>query len=113
MTKLKTMGSRLTSLPPKTRELTAGSWRDGKTSAERGYDWKWQIARGHYLKANPLCVMCHDDGRVVPATVVDHKIAHRGNKQLFWDQSNWQALCKPHHDSHAQRRDNAEKFSAR
>jgi 5-methylcytosine-specific restriction protein A len=30
--------------------------------------------------------------------VVDHIVPHRGREQLFWDESNWQALCKPCHD---------------
>jgi len=35
----------------------------------------------------------------MPATVVDHVIPHRGNQDIFWDQSNWQAMSKPCHDS--------------
>ena len=35
---------------------------------------------------------------ITPATVVDHVIPHRGNKQLFWDEKNWQPLCKSCHD---------------
>ena len=33
------------------------------------------------------------------ATIVDHKIPHRGNYELFWDSDNWQSLCKRCHDS--------------
>lgn len=29
---------------------------------------------------------------------VDHIIPHKGDPELFWDQDNWQSLCKPHHD---------------
>jgi 5-methylcytosine-specific restriction endonuclease McrA len=25
-------------------------------------------------------------------------IPHKGNEALFWDESNWQSLCKFHHD---------------
>ena len=32
------------------------------------------------------------------ATVVDHIIPHRGDKTLFWDETNWQSLCKTCHD---------------
>ena len=40
-----------------------------------------------------------DVGRkYVRATVVDHIIPHRGDQKLFWDQNNWQALCKSCHD---------------
>lgn len=40
---------------------------------------------------------------MVAASVVDHKIAHRGDMTLFWDKANWQSLCKPCHDSWKQR----------
>jgi 5-methylcytosine-specific restriction protein A len=36
--------------------------------------------------------------RYVKATVVDHIIPHRGDPTLFWDESNWQPLCKKCHD---------------
>ena len=42
-------------------------------------------------------------GRTEAATVVDHIVKHGGNQDLFWDESNWQALCKLHHDSTKQR----------
>lgn len=89
--------------------VSPDSWRDGKTSAERGYGYKWQKAREAYLLANPLCVMCYHDGRVTAATVVDHIKAHRGDMRLFWDRGNWQGLCQHHHSSHAQRRDHADR----
>jgi 5-methylcytosine-specific restriction protein A len=59
----------------------------------------WRVARARYLKANPLCVMCTRVGKTTAATVVDHIRAHKGDMTLFWARSNWQALCKPHHDS--------------
>jgi len=43
-------------------------------------------------------VECERKGHVIPATVVDHIIPHRGDETLFWDESNWQALCKKCHD---------------
>jgi 5-methylcytosine-specific restriction endonuclease McrA len=36
---------------------------------------------------------------------VDHIIPHRGDDRLFWDRSNWQALCAHHHNSNKQRLD--------
>ncbi|MCB5173664.1 HNH endonuclease [Microvirga sp. SM9] len=47
---------------------------------------------------NPLCGMCQREGRITPATVVDHIQAHKGDQELFWNTDNWQPLCKPHHD---------------
>ena len=40
---------------------------------------------------------CQGD-RLVPATVVDHIKPHRGDAKLFWDETNWQPLCKSCHD---------------
>ena len=68
------------------------------TAAQRGYGSQWRKARDGYLRHHPLCVMCESDGRIVQAIVVDHKIPHKGDKALFWDKSNWQSLCKRHHD---------------
>lgn len=68
------------------------------TASSRGYNYRWQVASRLYLKKNPLCVMCGKEGKVTPATVVDHIIPHRGDYSLFWDESNWQALCTYHHN---------------
>lgn len=67
-------------------------------STERGYTWEWRKYRLTYLRQHSLCVVCMSANRVTPATVVDHKIPHKGNQQLFWDATNHQALCKPCHD---------------
>lgn len=81
------------------------SWRtDKRKTAERGYGAAWQRARARYLHEHPLCVMClaATPKRLTAATVVDHRIPHKGDIALFWDETNWQALCKPHHDSDKQ-----------
>ena len=73
--------------------------KDGrKTAAQRGYGYRWQKARLVFLDRNPLCVHCMQDGRTEPATVVDHKIPHKGDYGLMWDRSNWQPLCERHHN---------------
>ncbi len=69
-----------------------------QSASQRGYNYKWQRARAAYLKRNPLCVYCSKNGRVTAATVVDHVTPHRGDMILFWQRSNWQALCKECHD---------------
>lgn len=100
MARLKTIGTRLQqSASSRVKIVTPGSWRSGMTSSQRGYDYKWQKAREQYLRDNPLCVYCDRNGLTVAANVVDHRIPHRGDQQLFWDQDNWQSLCKPCHDS--------------
>lgn len=73
--------------PPETRQ----------TSTERGYGYRWQQARAGYLRKHPLCVHCQREGRVEPATELDHIVPHRGDKDLFWSRANWQGLCRMHH----------------
>ena len=67
------------------------------SAAERGYDSRWRKARLRFLKANPLCIDCFATGVLKPATDVDHEIPHKGDKVLFWDESNWRARCHSHH----------------
>lgn len=73
--------------------------RERKTAHERGYGWQWQKIRRRWLMENPLCKFCADAGRVTAASVVDHIVPHKGDQNLFWDENNWQSLCKPCHDS--------------
>jgi 5-methylcytosine-specific restriction protein A len=74
------------------------------SARQRGYNTRWEKARKTYLMRNPLCVLCQREGRVTPATVVDHIVPHKGDTKLFWDtEDNWQPLCKPHHDRDKQR----------
>lgn len=66
-------------------------------AAERGYGGKWRNARARFLRKHPLCVKCRENGKLTPATVVDHIIPHRGDPILFWDENNWQPLCRDCH----------------
>ena len=68
------------------------------SAAERGYDAKWRRARKLFLQRHPLCANCLSQGVLTPATVVDHIVPHRGDHRLFWDEQNWQPLCKSCHD---------------
>jgi 5-methylcytosine-specific restriction protein A len=43
---------------------------------------------------HPICNQCQRE----PAAVLDHIVPHRGDRNLFWNQSNWQSLCKSCHD---------------
>lgn len=56
-----------------------------------GSRW-WRENRMKVIAANPLCETC---GRL--AEEVDHIKPHRGDKALFEDASNLQALCKACH----------------
>lgn len=66
------------------------------------YGRRWRKARLDWLRDNPLCVACMQEGRVEPATVVHHSKAHKGDPLLFWDRRYWVSSCAPHHDSYEQ-----------
>jgi 5-methylcytosine-specific restriction protein A len=68
------------------------------SASHRGYGARWCAARKQFLAVHPLCAECRRQGHVKAATVVDHTIPHKGNANLFWDESNWQGLCKQCHD---------------
>ena len=54
---------------------------------------RWAKASRTYRQRNPLCAHCLQRGITTPATCVDHIIPHNYDWELFWDSSNWQALC--------------------
>lgn len=72
--------------------------RNRPSSSARGYTGRWERERKVFLAKRPFCVRCGD-----PATVVDHIVPHRGDRELFWRKSNWQPLCTSCHSSVKQR----------
>src|SRR5690606_12432987 len=76
-----------------------------KSAHDRGYNHSWRKASKLFLKLHPLCVIHLKEGRLIPATCVDHKIPHKGDDDLFWNRSNWQPLCKRCHDQKTARED--------
>lgn len=83
-----------------TRERKARHDARRPNSSQRGYDRRWEVERAAFLKVNDSCAMCG-----APATVVDHKVPHRGDESLFWSRSNWQAICVPCHSGRKQRQE--------
>ncbi len=71
---------------------------DHRNSWDRWYSTaRWQRLRKHQLSEHPLCALCAEKGLVVPASIVDHIIPHKGN----WDAfvlGKLQSLCKLCHD---------------
>lgn len=72
---------------------------DRASAFERGYNSRWQNVSKRFLANHPFCAECERNGKLIPATVVDHVNPHRGDEVLFWSESNWQPLCKKCHDS--------------
>lgn len=59
----------------------------------------WISLRKVQLAKEPLCRYCKQLGVLRAANTVDHVIPHKGNRELFYDSSNLQSLCKVCHDS--------------
>jgi len=77
---------------------------DGRgNSRQRGYTARWEREAASFKADHPLCRGCLAVGRVSPAELVDHVEPHRGDQDLFWDQSKWQSSCRWHHDVVKQR----------
>lgn len=99
MGKLKMVGSRLGAAPsPKIKMHVPQTW-EGSTNSSKFYGRAWRKARLVHLQQHPLCVDCLAEKKITEATEVDHIIPHRGDMNLFWQKTNWQSLCKPHHSA--------------
>ena len=81
-----------------------------RSAYKRGYDARWQKASKAFLQAHPLCVRCMEEGRYTKATIVDHIKPHRGDPTLFWDEGNWQPLCKWCHDQKTMTEDRYQEY---
>jgi hypothetical protein len=61
----------------------------------RLYDtMEWVEYRNLFLRENPKCYCCGQR-----SVVVDHVIAFKGDKKLFWNPTNYIPLCKSEHDT--------------
>ena len=112
MARLRSLGQRVDTLAPKLRRLeldhdegrrgfdarrwyNSGRWR----SVPTGLRWRC-LERDLFTCQWPGC------GRIEADTaklVADHVVPHRGDERLFFDLGNLQTLCKPCHDTHKQR----------
>jgi hypothetical protein len=50
-------------------------------------DWyslqRWRTRAKHQLRIAPVCALCEEQGRIVPATIADHHPPHRGDYNAF------------------------------
>ena len=74
----------------------------------RGYTYRWYRRATLFRQRFPLCgqraggrapvlSVCYEEHRVTIADVVDHVVPHKGNRELFWSEDNWQSLCAACH----------------
>ena len=54
----------------------------------------YQESRAAWLMTHPLCATCGE-----PGNVLDHITPHKGDRAKYFDQDNWQTLCKTCHDA--------------
>lgn len=86
---------------PSITEARKQNDRHRGSARERGYTTRWDAASKAFLADpdNVLCIGCQAVGLVHVATVTDHIVPHRGDMGLFWEPTNWQSACRPHHDT--------------
>lgn len=84
--------------------------RDRGSASQRGYDSRWRKARLRHLREHPFCVECLKENKLTKATVVDHIVPHRGDRILFWNESNWQSLCEHHHNKKTRTQDQYQEY---
>lgn len=81
---------------PDQRSVSATEYRRWYKTA------RWRDRRIRQLQREPLCEMCKAKGMVVEANTADHKVPHRGDRDLFW-YGELQSLCGPCHSADKQR----------
>jgi 5-methylcytosine-specific restriction enzyme A len=59
----------------------------------------WLRTRKRKLQEKPLCERCEAKGFVRAANVVNHRVPHKGDLNLFLDWDNLESVCKECHDS--------------
>lgn len=64
------------------------------------YDRQWRKRRAEQLEQSPLCALHLERGELVPATVADHIVPHKGDPVLF--EGPLQSLCATCHNSSKQ-----------
>jgi 5-methylcytosine-specific restriction enzyme A len=81
------------------KETAAGYDRYRGSRQSRGYDSTWEKLRLQALKRDGyICQECLKEGRMVPASDVDHVVRFTSNTDpLRLDLSNLRSLCRPCH----------------
>ena len=80
-------------------------WPSGRGWRDLYQKQAWRRISRRQLDAEPCCRLCASHGLVVPASLVDHVVAHRGDPKAFWEvepgpsSSSLQSLCAQCHSS--------------
>lgn len=63
---------------------------------------RWRVMRDKQLGKTPWCEPCKAEGRSRPANTVNHKVAHHGDPELFWN-GELESACENCHNQGIQR----------
>ena len=80
--------------------ITTGGYARER-SADLYHTYRWTKESRAFKESHPLCAECRRHGRISPAEVTDHIIPYPICD--YWDQSNWQPLCRKCNDEKGQR----------
>ncbi len=116
MSKLKTIKPLIATIKPM---LSMPKGERQRTEARPWRAWyktaKWQKLRWSILVRDHFTCQMVGCGKIETDTsllVADHRIPHRGDSALFWDDDNLQCLCKSCHDSLKQKEEAATRNQA-
>lgn len=96
---------RLVELRPQTERDTRSNFEAWQETHDPRYNThRWHKASKAYRTAHPLCAECRRHGILTPTEVVDHiKPAPICSDAEFWDEANWQPLCRKCNNRKGQR----------
>ena len=70
---------------------------DTKTARTARTSRPYRRKRARFLRDNPLCAECDQEGHTEVAEELHHKVSVEQRPDLFWEESNWEGLCAPCH----------------
>lgn len=105
MSKLRAMPSRLGSMPSRLG-APMPTEQDHDRQRAKVQPWRAWYKTARWRAARMACFVrdgftCQRCGRLEGDTsrlVCNHRVPHRGNAQMFWDEGNHMTACKPCHD---------------
>jgi 5-methylcytosine-specific restriction endonuclease McrA len=111
MARLKAMPTRVMAVPLTVMPMVSGDYEADRakwSQSRKWYQskrWRLEVRPSELIKAGFTCLWCRLCDPTGRALVVDHKIPHRGDEDLFWAESNRQVLCTTCHNGRKQRQE--------
>lgn len=87
------------------RRYRSNPWRAWYSKKE-WQDLRIRVANRDHWTCQRTGVLLIGDTNAPNSLIIHHKIPHRGDPELFWDEKNCEAVSKEWHDTEGQREDN-------